>query len=361
MRSSVLIVDDSPMIIHLTSSILEEYHLRFAMNGEEALTVLRRNSDIDLILLDVEMPVMNGYELIKIIKEDERLCEIPVIFLTVKDEIEEEALGLKLGAVDYIKKPINTAILKARVDTHVNLRLAKVFMEHQNDILEAKVKQRTREILITRDVTIQSMMSLLEVRDVESGQHIKRTQLYMQKLCHYLASQGPYKDQMTKERVSNIYRTSPLHDIGKVGIPDRILLKPGRLTKDEYEVMKQHTVYAIDAFSNVDERLGDTNFLNVAKEIAGTHHEHWDGRGYPFGLSETEIPLPGRMMAIVDVYDALVSERVYKEAFSHSLAKEIIFDSKGTHFDPTIVDAFMAIEGDFRSISEAYGYQVITD
>ncbi len=355
MRSSILIVDDSPMIIHLVSSILEDYHLRFAMNGGEALEVLRKNRDIDLILLDVEMPVMTGYEFIKIIKQDEALSSIPVIFLTVKNESEEEALGLELGAVDYIKKPINTAILKTRVDTHINLRLANIFMERQNDILEGKVKQRTREILITRDVTIQSMMSLLEVRDIESGQHIKRTQLYMQKLCTYLSHNGPYQSVMTKERMTNIYRTAPLHDIGKIGIPDKILLKPAKLTVDEFSVMKQHADYAIQAFSNVDERLGDTNFLNVAKEIAGSHHEKWDGTGYPFGLKGEDIPLAGRMMAIADVYDALVSKRVYKEAFSHTKAKEIILEGKGTHFDPFIVEAFLAIEEDFKAIKMEYG------
>jgi putative two-component system response regulator len=163
------------------------------------------------------------------------------------------------------------------VDTHINLRLAKVFLNRQNEILENKVGQRTREILLTRDITVQSMMSLLEVRDIESGQHIKRTQLYTKEICSYLSEHGPYHDMMTKDRIENIYRTAPLHDIGKVGIPDKILLKPGKLTYEEFEIMKKHTTYAIKAFSSIDESLGDTNFLNVAKEIAGSHHERFDG------------------------------------------------------------------------------------
>lgn len=350
MRSTILIVDDSPMIIHLASGVLEDYHLQFALDGEEAIKIAKNNPNIDLILLDIEMPKKNGYEVLTELRKDPKLKGIPVIYLTVKDDIDEEAKGLALGAVDYIKKPISSAILKARVDAHISLRLARVFIEEQNEILENKVKQRTREILITRDVTIQSMMSLLEVRDIESGQHIKRSQLYMKSICEYLADHGPYQSLMTKERIENIYRTAPLHDIGKVGIPDQILLKPGKLTNDEFNIMKQHTTYAIQAFSTVDDRLGDTNFLNIAKEIAGSHHEKWDGSGYPYGLKGMSIPLTGRVMAIADVYDALVSKRIYKEAFTHEKARQIITESSNTHFDPAIVDAFVDLEDEFRLI-----------
>lgn len=354
MRSSILIVDDSPTIIHIVSSVLEDYHMHFALNGKEALNILEDNNDIDLILLDIEMPEMDGYQVIKHLKANPDTEDIPVIYLTVKSDVEEEAKGLELGAVDYIKKPINSAVLKARVETHIQLRLAQIFMDRQNEILENKVRHRTREILITRDITINSMMTLLEVRDIESGQHIKRTQLYMKALCEYLAKQGPYKAYMTKEKIENIYRTAPLHDIGKIGIPDRILLKPGKLTEEEFDEMKQHANYAVKAFSSVDERLGDTNYLNIAREIAGSHHEKWDGSGYPDGLAGQEIPLVGRMMAIADVYDALVSKRVYKEAFSHEKAKKIIIEGSGSHFDPALVDAFVAIEKKFEEIKTTY-------
>lgn len=354
MRTSILIVDDSPMIIHLVSSVLEDYHLLFALNGVEALETIKNNPNIDLILLDIEMPQMNGYELIGHLKEAPETTDIPVIFLTVKDDVAEEAKGLELGAVDYIKKPINTAILRARVDTHISLRMARIFMSRQNDILENKVRQRTREILITRDITIQSMMSLLEVRYIETGNHIKRTQLYMEALCHYLEKEGPYKDMMNKDKIETIIKTAPLHDIGKVGIPDAILLKPGKLTPEEFETMKKHSIYAEQAFSSVDERLGDDNFLNIAKEIAGSHHERWDGTGYPHGLKGKDIPLAGRMMAIADVYDALVSKRVYKEAMSHEEARQIIVNGSGNHFDPNMVDAFIAIEQEFINIHNQY-------
>lgn len=354
MRSSILIVDDSPTIIHIVSSVLEEYHMHFALNGKEALKILQQNKDIDLILLDIEMPEMDGYEVIKHLKANPETEDIPVIYLTVKSDVEEEAKGLELGAVDYIKKPINSAVLRARVATHIELRLAQIFMDRQNEILENKVRHRTREILITRDITINSMMTLLEVRDIESGQHIKRTQLYMKALCDYLAIHGPYKAYMTKEKIENIYRTAPLHDIGKIGIPDQILLKPGKLTADEYDEMKHHAEYAVKAFSSVDERLGDTNYLNIAREIAGTHHEKWDGTGYPNGLQGQDIPLVGRMMAIADVYDALVSKRVYKDAFSHEKAKAIIEEGRGSHFDPVLVDAFLALEKQFEEIMTTY-------
>lgn len=354
MRSSILIVDDSPVIIHLVSSILEDYHLLFAMDGVEAIDVAKNNPNIDLILLDIEMPEKNGYEVLKELKEDTELKDIPVIFLTVKDEMDEEAKGLELGAVDYIKKPINRAILKARVETHVSLRLANVFREKQNEILENKVKIRTREILLTRDITIKSMVSLLEVRDIESGKHIKRTQLYVKILGEYLAEHGPYQNLLTKERIANIYRTAPLHDIGKVGVPDCILLKPGKLTEEEFEIMKKHTDYAMDAFDTVDERLGDQNFFIVAKEIAGSHHEKWNGKGYPLGLIGTDIPLTGRIMALADVYDALVSKRVYKKAFTHEEAKKTIIEGSESHFDPVIVNAFLALEDKFLGILENY-------
>lgn len=354
MRSSILIVDDSPVIIHLVSSVLEDYHLLFAMNGVEAINIAKNNPNIDLILLDIEMPLKNGYEVLKELKGDKKLKNIPVIFLTVKDEMDEEAKGLELGAVDYIKKPINRAILKARVETHINLRLANVFKEKQNEILENKVKLRTREILLTRDVTINSMVSLLEIRDIETGKHIKRTQLYLKALGEYLSEHGPYQSQMTKERIANMFRTAPLHDIGKIGVPDSILLKPGRLTDDEFDAMKKHTEYAVEAFGGVDERLGDHNFFIVAKEIAGSHHEKWNGTGYPLGLKGEEIPLAGRIMALADVYDALVSERVYKKAFTHEEAKNIIVDGKGTHFDPVIVDAFLELEDKFVEILNNY-------
>ncbi len=350
MRSSILIVDDSPAIIHLVSGILEDYHLIFALDGDEALEKVKTNDSIDLILLDIEMPNKNGYEVINELKSDKKTESIPVIFLTVKDDIYEETKGFDLGAVDYIKKPINSAILKARVDTHINLRLAKLFIENQNEILEKKVMQRTREVIFTRDITIDAMMSLLEIRDVESGHHIRRTQLYVGELCNYLAKYSIYKDQLSKEIIYNIYKTAPLHDIGKVGIPDSILLKPGKLTEEEFNMMKKHTLYAIEAFSNVSEKLGGNNFLSVAREIAGSHHEKWNGNGYPFGLKETQIPLSGRIMALADVYDALVSKRVYKNAFSHKRAVSIIIEESGKHFDPVVVEAFLNIEKKFNQI-----------
>lgn len=353
-RSSILVVDDSTTVIHLVSSVLEDYHMRFALNGKEALEIINNNHDIDLILLDVEMPEMNGYEVIKQLKSTPSTANIPVIFLTVRDGVNEEKMGFELGAVDYINKPISVTTLKARVDTHINLHLAKKFMEKQNEILENKVKQRTREIMITQDITINSMMLLLEVRDLESSKHIIRTQLYVKVICDSIAAEGPYKNLLKPNEIENIIRSAPLHDIGKVGIPDSILLKPGNLSEEEFEHMKMHTIYASKSFSDVDQHLGDISFLNVIKEIASCHHEKWDGSGYPLGLKGKDIPLAGRIMALADVYDALITKRVYKDAYSHEVSKNIIIEGRGTHFDPVIVDVFLENEDKFIEISNNF-------
>lgn len=352
MRSTILVVDDSPMIIHHVSSILEDYHLKFALSGEDAIRCMEQTPNIDLVLLDIEMPGIDGYETIRRIKEQTAWKGIPVIFLTVKDSVSDETKGFELGAVDYIKKPINPTTLHARVKTHLSLCSANIFLTHQNEILENKVKQRTKEIIVTRDTTVQSLMALLEIRDIESGFHIKRTQLYIKLLCKELAMTGPYRPILTGDLVENIFKTSPLHDIGKIGIPDSILLKPGPLTEDEFETMKKHTLYGISAFSDASLTLGDNSFLGVAKDIAGAHHEKWDGSGYPYGLKGNDIPLPGRIMAIIDVYDALMSRRVYKEAYTHQQTLEIIKSSEESHFDPYVLDAFLRLKDAFRHIHE---------
>lgn len=350
MRTKILIVDDSPSIIKLVSGILTEYHLIFALDGLEALRILREENNISLILLDIEMPNIDGYKVIEEIKENSDLARIPVIFLTVRDDFAAEAYGLGLGAVDYIRKPINAAILKQRIRTHINLYLSNIKKEKQNESLESKVEERTYEVVQTRGILIQIMMSMLEIRDIESGQHIKRTKLYMEVICNYLLNNGPYIKVLDKKIIEDICWVAPLHDIGKVGIPDSILLKKGKLSEDEFEMMKLHTVYAVEAFTNVGKTISENNIYKVAKEIAGYHHEKWDGTGYPYGLKGEEIPLCARMMALADVYDALVNKRIYKEAFSHERAKSIIINDSGAHFDPIIVEAFLECEEDFVEI-----------
>ena len=301
------------------------------------------------------MPEVTGYELCEKLKNHPGTSEIPVIFLTGMTDVQSEETGLKLGAVDYITKPISPPILFARVDTHLKIKAAKDFLVDKSKFLETEVNRRTEEIRAIQDVTIHSLASLAETRDNETGNHILRTKYYVKALAEKLKHSSRFSDYLTDVRIETIYKCAPLHDIGKVGIPDRILLKPGKLTPEEFDIMKTHALVGSDAITHAEERLGiEVDFLKIAKEIAATHHEKWDGSGYPFGLKGDAIPLSGRLMAVADVYDALISARVYKPAMSHHQAIEMIVQGRGTHFDPDIVDALLQIADEFAAIAEKY-------
>ena len=352
-KKTVLIVDDTPDNISVLSNLLkDEYRAKIATNGERALRIAFSDGPPDLILLDIMMPGMDGYEVCTRLKADERTREIPVIFLTAKSQVEDERKGFELGAVDYITKPISAPILLARVATHLRLKEANDFLRDQNEILEGKVRERTRELNAVQDVTIAAMGSLAETRDNETGNHIRRTQHYVKALAVALKINPRFEAFLTDQNVELLYKSAPLHDIGKVGVPDAILLKPGKLTEEEFEQMKLHTVYGRDAIESAEDRLdAPESFLRIAREIAYSHQEKWDGTGYPEGLSGDDIPVSARLMALVDVYDALISARVYKPALTHEQACEIIVDGKGSHFDPDVVDAFVAIQEQFRGIA----------
>jgi putative two-component system response regulator len=266
-------------------------------------------------------------------------------------EVEDETKGLGLGAIDYLTKPISPPIVQARVKNHLELKIAKEELEQQNEILEIKVQERTRELALTQDVTIFTLASLAETRDPETGGHIRRTQNYVKALAEHIRRRPEYQDHLTLRDIDLLYKSAPLHDVGKVGVPDAILLKPGKLTDEEFGLMKKHCEYGRDALAKAEEYLGPTSFLNYAKEIAYTHHEKWDGSGYPQRLKGDGIPLSGRLMAIADVYDALISKRVYKPPFPHVKAVAILAEGRGSHFDPNLIDAFMEIEDDFRAIA----------
>lgn len=351
LKQKILVVDDAPANISLLGSALGDiYDVIIATNGHDALHLAQSTPHPDLILLDIMMPGIDGYETCQRLKKNVLTSMIPVIFVTAMGEHEDEARGFEVGAVDYITKPISALIVRARVKTHLALY-------DQNRALEQKIIERTHEIVHTQDVTIYGMAVLAETRDNETGQHIMRTQHYVKALAEYLMSAGHYSDYLDSSRINLLYKSAPLHDIGKVGIPDRILLKPGRLTDEEFEEMKKHTTYGRDAIVKSEIALGrksTTSFLTLAREIAYSHHEKWDGQGYPEGLRGTNIPLPGRLMAIADVYDALISKRVYKEAFSHEKAVAIILKGRGNHFEPEIVDAFELIQDTFKNIALRY-------
>ncbi|MBZ4682755.1 MAG: cyclic di-GMP phosphodiesterase [Fusobacteriaceae bacterium] len=353
-NQKILIVDDTPENIDVLAGVLSDYKRTFALNGKKVLEKVFSDNPPDLILLDVMMPEMDGYEVCKILKQDYRSKNIPVIFITAKTNTEDEAYGLSLGAVDYINKPINPEIVKARVKTHLMLKIANEKLEKQNKELEKEVEKRTEKIAQTEELTIRTLASLAETRDNETGEHILRTQYYVKVLAEYLKNNPKYSELRDEKVIKYIFKSAPLHDIGKVGVPDKILLKPGKLTFEEFEEMKKHAIYGRDALLKADKALHGESFLHYAMEIAYTHHEKWDGSGYPRGLKGEDIPVSGRLMALADVYDALISKRVYKPAFSHEKAKEIILAGKGTHFDPDIVDAFIALEEVFKTIANKY-------
>ena len=301
------------------------------------------------------MPNMNGLELCRRMKRDARLSDIPVIFVSALGQEHDEAEGFDAGAVDYITKPISPVVALARVRTHLALRHAWRDLEYRNRSLEDMVRARTREVALTQDVTVQALASLVETRDNETGGHVVRTQHYVRCVATELSRETRFRDRLDARAIEMMFKSAPLHDIGKVGIPDAVLLKPGKLTAEEFEIMKTHTTLGKQALTAAAGATnGTSDFLKCAIDIIGGHHEKWDGAGYPEGLKGEQIPLSARVMAIADVYDALTTERVYKPAMSHAEAKAIIVAGRGKHFDPAVVDAFLRCEAEFIEIAAAH-------
>ena len=352
----VLIVDDSPVNLSTISALLKDhYRIKVANNGERGLKIASSDPVPNLILLDIMMDGMDGYEVCQRLKANPQTAGIPVIFLTGKTEVEDEANGLQVGAVDYITKPISPPIVMARIKTHLALKAASDFLINQNRFLETEVAKRTREVLAIQDVTINALASLAETRDNETGNHICRTQYYVKALAEHLKSHPRFCNFLTANNIELLLKTAPLHDIGKVGIPDNILLKPGRLSTEEFEVMKSHARLGCESLEKAEKKLGmPVEFLLFAKEIACFHHEKWDGSGYPNGLVGDAIPVSARLMALADVYDALISKRVYKDGMSHELAAKVLIEVRGQHFDPDVVDAFLALQEEFQVIAARY-------
>jgi putative two-component system response regulator len=356
LRRTILVVDDTPENLKIMSSLLKDrYRVRIANGGERALAVAADHPRPDLILLDIMMPEMDGHEVCRRLKADPGTRDIPVIFLTAMSGEGDEEQGLKLGAVDYLTKPISPPIVLARVETHLKLKAAADYLRDKADYLESEVARRTREVVAIQDVTITALASLAETRDTDTGNHIRRTQRYVYALAKHLTNHPRFVTDLDELTLQALFKSAPLHDIGKVGIPDRILLKPGRLTPEEFDIMKTHTTLGRDAIEHAERSLGTpVAFLECAKEIAYCHQEKWDGTGYPRGLRGEEIPLSGRLMAVADVYDALISRRVYKVGLSHEQAVEIMRDSRGSHFDPDILDAFLELQEEFRAIAARF-------
>ena len=355
-KPTILVVDDTADNLALMSTLLKHaYVVKIANSGAKALRIARSEAPPDLILLDIMMPEMDGYQVLQTLRADVKTHDIPVIFLTAKSEIEDEKRGLELGAVDYITKPVSPPILLALVKTQLALKASSDFLRDKASFLEDEVAKRTEEISAIQDVTILVMASLAETRDPETGNHIRRTQHYVKELAQALRDHPRFRTYLNDRIIQLLFKSAPLHDIGKVGIPDRILLKPGKLDPDEFEVMKTHTTLGYEAIAHAEKALGtDVAFLTMAKEIALSHQEKWDGSGYPQGLAGDAIPLSARLMAVADVYDALVTRRPYKEPLSHAEAVRIIDRGRGTHFDPDIVDAFLASQDQFAAIAHRF-------
>ena len=355
-KPSVLIVDDTAENLTVMTGLLkDQYRTKVATSGERALKVVAADPLLDLILLDIMMPGMDGYEVCRRLKADPKTKEIPVIFLTAKAEVADEQMGFDVGAVDYITKPISPPIVMARIKTHLTLKAAADFLKDKNVYLESEVAKRTREVQVVQDVTIMAMASLAETRDNETGNHLRRTQNYVRALAKKLQSNPKFAALLDDTTVEMLYKSAPLHDIGKVGIPDAILLKPGKLTPEEFEIMKTHTTLGRNAIMEAEKLIdAPSTFLRLAREIAHYHQEKWDGSGYPEKLAAEAIPVSARLMAVADVYDALISRRVYKPPFPREKAVGIIREGRGSHFDPEMVDAFLAIEADFHAIAEQY-------
>ncbi len=355
-KATILIVDDEPEILASMNHMLSPYYqLRAANSGQRALSVATTKPYPELILLDVIMPDMNGFAVLSKLKENPITRHIPVIFVTAMGTFKDEANGLDLGVVDYISKPIQVEILLVRIKNQLIVKQAYDFLNNKNAYLEAEVEKRMAENYIIQEVSIRALAHLAETRDPETGDHILRTQSYVQILAQQLKTHPHFCDTITDKFIELIARVAPLHDIGKVGIPDHILLKPDKLTEDEWTMMRTHSELGSRAIEKAESDVHQpVEFLSQAKEIAHWHHEHWDGKGYPDGLAGNNIPISARLMAVADVFDALISHRVYKSAYSFAQAKAIILSERGHQFDPAIIDAFIARFDDFVDIACKY-------
>lgn len=352
-RQRVMIVDDTPANLGLLEDLLVANHFDVAAfpRGSMALVAAAKQPP-DLILLDIMMPEMDGYEVCKFLKADPLTRNIPVIFISALEDTESKLRAFTDGGVDYITKPLQQEEILARVKTHLKLREMQQELQRHNQDLENLVAEKIKEISDSQLATLVAISNLAEYRDKETGRHIERTSNYCRILAEELRKESAYSRIISDNFVHNITYAAPLHDIGKMGIPDHILNKPGKLTSEEFEIMKTHVTIGIETLSRVLEKYPKNTFIRMGLDIAGTHHEKWDGTGYPYRLAGESIPLSGRIMALADVYDALSSRRVYKEGFTHEQTREIILDGKGKHFDPEIVEAFLRVEAEFKELRE---------
>ena len=346
--TAILVVEDDPYILDLLDKMLTRYGCRvFAYtNGTDALQLLSKEVP-DLILLDIAMPGMDGYQVCERIKQNPALVDIPVIFMSGMNSMEDKIKGFKVGGVDYITKPFYPEEVYARVETHLSLSALRRKLDYQK-----LVEKKVLEVSEAQQATIFALAKLAEQRDDDTGAHLERVRDYCELLAQQLASNSTYADHISDVFIDCIQHASPLHDIGKVAIPDSVLLKPGKLTAEEFEIMKSHTIIGAENMQTVFNKYADNPFIGMGIEIALYHHERWDGSGYPDGLVGKNIPLSARIMAVADCYDALRSNRCYRKGFDHQKVTEMLLEENGTHFDPEVIKAFLALADRFSHIME---------
>jgi len=351
-KPCIFLVDDNIANLNIGKSALQEKYTVITVPSGEKLFIALQNHKPDLILLDVEMPGMSGYDTIKGLKLDPDTAGIPVIFLTSKSRTEDELQGFSLGAVDYIIKPFSPPILLKRVELHLLLKNQKDTISDYNKKLIELVDVRTDAIISLQNAVILWAAEVLEFRDTETGRHVERVQKYLDVMISEMATMELYSAEVITWDLEAFAKSALLHDVGKIKISDDLLLKPSRLTEEEIVKMKLHSLYGKTLLEKLENKVPSQTFLEYAIILAHWHHERWDGAGYPDGLKGTEIPLQARMMALVDVYDALISERPYKKAYPHEEAMKIIAEGRGAHFDPDLTDLFIRVSDKIKRISE---------
>jgi len=333
---TIFVIDDSDTNLSMAEAALDDYYRVMTMPSAVKMFALLEKVRPDLILLDIEMPEMDGFAALDRLKSDDNWSEIPVVFLTGRTDVEVEVRGFEKGAIDFITKPFSAPVLRNRIKTHLDI--------------DEIIRERTEQLNRMQNSIVSVLADMVENRDKGTGGHIERTSVYIRLLIEKMKENGVYAEEMEEWDIEKIISSARMHDLGKITITDIIVNKPGKLTSDEYEIMKTHAVEGERIIDEIISRTGEGEFLRNAKLFAGTHHERWDGNGYPRGLKGEEIPLHGRIMAIVDVYDALVSERPYKSAFADEEAVRIIMENSGTYYDPKIVDIFFELREQFKAV-----------
>ncbi|MDR0350734.1 MAG: response regulator [Coriobacteriales bacterium] len=346
-RKKVILVDDNLSNLSIGKSILRGLYEVYPVPSAQKLFECLERFMPDLILLDIEMPDVDGYEAMRRLRRDARFDDVPIIFLTARRDEESELHGLALGAADYVYKPFSAPLLLKRIETHLHLAAQKHELRLHNENLQELVAERTQQLFEMENAVLDTVAEMVEFRDSVTGGHVSRTQEYLRLLINKLIEEHIYQEEVSTWNLDFLIPSAQLHDVGKIAISDAILNKPGKLTFEEFETMKTHVLIGVEAIERIEKNTTSHDFLRHAKAIAGTHHEKWDGSGYPYGLAGTDIPLEGRLMAIADVYDALISTRPYKKALSTEEAERIIEEGRGTHFDPVLVDLFHLVSDKF--------------